>query len=248
MESKKWINLKCFWFFQSFFSIYWILRIVVIEDNQPTLRWFKTFKTKFPQSGNNSVFKKWGEAIERITWETSLFIIDYHLNLINSRAMDGIKVMMKLRMNTILCHFGQSSQEDATVSANTIKLRADDYVAKIIRKHQPSWQITAIGNVLHNTYLQQDIKSPAVLFITSGIFVFYIDYRNYITKIFYPDRIWSMPTSYTEPVKVRHHNFGIYSHQPVHFLIAALVSLCNIVPRFLLWSGAPLIVFSGYFK
>lgn len=157
------------------------LRIVVIEDNQPTAEMIQDFlKTNFPKA-ETILFSSGEEAIERITWKPDLFIIDYHLNSVNSRAMDGIKVMMKLKDEHDAPVIFLSSQEDATVSANTIKYGADDYVAKNNQEAFNRLEI-AIGNVLHNTYLQRDIIKQRRFVVLLAFLVFTLITGIMLTK------------------------------------------------------------------
>ena len=195
-------------------------------------RWFKTFKTNFPK-GNNSVFK-WGGSYRTGLRKLDLFIIDYHLNSVNSRAMDGIKVMDETKDEHDTLSFFWVHRKMLLFQPIMIKYGWWGIMwQKIIRKH--STVLKSIGNVLHNTYLQRTSSSSGDS-LCFWHFGFTLITGIMLTK-FYPDHIWSMPWHHMLWTSKRF----IYSATSS---FSYWLCLFPLIPVFYPFSGAPWLYFS----
>ena len=147
------------------------LRIVLIEDNRETAKMIEDFLHTNFKMAETIVYSSEEEAIEKTKITPELFIIDYYLDSVDPKALDGIQIMMRLKDEHDAPVIFLSSQENATISANTIKYGAEDYVAKNSQDSFNRLEI-AINNVLHNIQLQKDIvKQRRFIGIMAFIFL-----------------------------------------------------------------------------
>src|SRR6185436_19843008 len=107
------------------------IKITIIDDDPAMIEMQKDFFTsKFPGSVI-TVFNSGEEAIKGIYVEPDVIVLDYHLDSVNSDAMNGIQALKKLKdqfPNVPVIFL--SSQEKTEVAANTMKYGAYDYIVK----------------------------------------------------------------------------------------------------------------------
>ena len=126
------------------------LRIVLIEDNRETAKMIEDFLHTNFKMAETIVYSSGEEAIEKTKITPELFIIDYYLDSVDPKALDGIQIMMRWK-----------DEHDG----------AEDYVAKNSQDSFNRLEI-AINNVLHNIQLQKDIvKQRRFIGIMAFIFL-----------------------------------------------------------------------------
>jgi DNA-binding NtrC family response regulator len=107
------------------------LKIVLIDDDPQMLEMLKDFFVGKYTLSEVITYTTGEEALNRLVTEPNLIILDYHLDSVNSKAMDGMQVLKKLkdRFPNVPVIF-LSGQEKAEVAANTMKYGAWDYIVK----------------------------------------------------------------------------------------------------------------------
>jgi CheY-like chemotaxis protein len=106
------------------------LKITVVEDNKAMSEMIRDYLSSKFTSAEITVYNTGEEALNGIITEQDVIVLDYHLDSENSKAMDGLQVLMKLRDRFKTPVIFLSSQERADISANTIKYGAYDYIVK----------------------------------------------------------------------------------------------------------------------
>ena len=77
-----------------------------------------------------TVFGDGEEAIKNIDTEPNVILLDYNLDTRNSKALNGIQVLMQLKKKFKCPVIFLTAQERPDVAANIIKYGAADYVLK----------------------------------------------------------------------------------------------------------------------
>ncbi|HNP47569.1 MAG TPA: response regulator [Bacteroidia bacterium] len=130
-------------------------RIVVIEDNQQIAEMTKDFlEMNFPEA-ETVVYATGEEAIQKTTVSPDVFIVDYNLDSVDPKALNGIQIMMKMKERHKTPVIFLTAQENATMAANIIKHGAYDYVAKSNQDSFTRLKIS-INNVLEKSKLEKE--------------------------------------------------------------------------------------------
>jgi DNA-binding NarL/FixJ family response regulator len=134
------------------------LKIVIVEDNAQMAEMISDYlQQKFPQA-KISKFNTGERALEETSSSPDLIILDYNLDSQNSKALNGIQILMKLKQkfNDVPVVF-LSAQERTDVSASIIKYGAYDYVVK----NQESFHRLEIivNNILSGLQVKRELNS-----------------------------------------------------------------------------------------
>ncbi len=107
------------------------LQIVLIDDDPQMREMLNDFFIGKYRNSNVKSFATGEDALNKISAEPNLIVLDYHLDSTASGAMDGMQVLKKLKEKfpTIPVIF-LSGQEKAEIAANTMKYGAYDYIVK----------------------------------------------------------------------------------------------------------------------
>lgn len=131
------------------------LKIVVIEDNQQLSEMISDFlKLKFA-GAQVTVYNTGETALQEISFEPNVIVLDYQLDTADPRALNGMQVFMKLKSKFKSPVVFLSGQDRADVSANIIKHGAYDYVVK----NQQSFQRleVIVNNILNDNSQKKSI-------------------------------------------------------------------------------------------
>jgi DNA-binding NtrC family response regulator len=107
------------------------LKITLIDDDPQMLEMLKDFFTdKFPAS-EITRFNTGEDALISIITQPDLIVLDYHLDSVNEKAMNGLMVLKKLKdkFPSVPVIF-LSGQEKMEIASNTMKYGAWDYIVK----------------------------------------------------------------------------------------------------------------------
>ena len=112
------------------------MKIFVIDDEHFMRESLKAFINQNYPLDEVTVFDNGAEALGQLYTRPDLVILDYHLNLDNHEAENGIEILKKITtafpsMPVIFL----SAQEDPRVAADSIKYGAYDYVVKNENAH-----------------------------------------------------------------------------------------------------------------
>ena len=108
-----------------------ILKFSLIDDDPQMGVILKDFlNEKYPFS-EITTFKTGEESLKKIINEPDLIILDYHLDSIDTTAMNGLQVLKKLKekIPQVPVIF-LSGQEKTEIAYNTLKFGAWDYIVK----------------------------------------------------------------------------------------------------------------------
>jgi DNA-binding NtrC family response regulator len=107
------------------------LKISIIDDDPPMREMLKDFFVGKYKASEVTIYPTGEEALRSIVMQPNLIVLDYHLDSVDSTAMNGMQVLKKLkeRFPNVPVIF-LSGQEKAEVAANTMKYGAWDYIVK----------------------------------------------------------------------------------------------------------------------
>ena len=106
------------------------LKITVIEDNKQMSEMIRDYLTTKFAASEITVYNTGEDALNGIITEQDVIVLDYNLDSENTKALNGIQILMKLKDRFKSPVIFLSSQERADISANTIKYGAYDYIVK----------------------------------------------------------------------------------------------------------------------
>jgi DNA-binding NarL/FixJ family response regulator len=137
------------------------LKVLIIEDNEQMSEMIKDSIIQKFTNAKVSVFNSGETALEQTKSEPDLIICDYQLDSQNSKALNGIQVLGKLKKQFNAPVVFLSAQEKPEVSANIIKYGAYDYVVK----NQQSFQRIEIiiNNILNSRSQKVNSKSQKTI-------------------------------------------------------------------------------------
>lgn len=107
------------------------LKITIVDDDPAMTEMLKDFFTSKFKGSVVTNFNSGETALKGIYFQPDVIILDYHLDSVNTEAMNGLQVLKKLKdqfPNVPVIFL--SSQEKAEIAANTMKYGAYDYVVK----------------------------------------------------------------------------------------------------------------------
>jgi two-component system, OmpR family, response regulator len=133
------------------------LRIVIVEDNAQMAEMINDYlQQKFPHA-KITKFNTGERALEETKSPPDLFILDYNLDSQESKALNGIQILMKLKQKFDAPVVFLSGQERTDVSASIIKYGAYDYVVK----NQESFHRLEIivNNILSGREMKRELDS-----------------------------------------------------------------------------------------
>lgn len=107
------------------------LKITIIDDDASMRTMLEDFiRQKYPLVVL-ATYETGEDALQQISGEENLIVLDYNLDSIQQGGMNGVEVFRKLkeRFPAIPVIF-ISGQEKSEVAANTFKLGAQDYIIK----------------------------------------------------------------------------------------------------------------------
>ncbi len=128
------------------------LKIVVIEDNRAMSEMVRDYLSSKFTSSEVSVYNTGEEALNGMIAEPDVIILDYNLDSENSKALNGIQILMKIKDRYKTPVIFLSAQERADISANTIKYGAYDYITK------NEAAFTRLEIVINNIIGHSDVK------------------------------------------------------------------------------------------
>jgi two-component system OmpR family response regulator len=107
------------------------IRIAIVDDDPRMAMMLNDFIMRTFPSADVYDYNTGEEALQALSEAPDVIILDYHLDSIESGAMNGLEVLMKMKERfpktpvIFLSH-----QENIEVAANTIRFGAYDYVVK----------------------------------------------------------------------------------------------------------------------
>ncbi|MBK6445276.1 MAG: response regulator [Bacteroidetes bacterium] len=133
------------------------LNIIVIEDNMHMSEMIQDFLHMKFSEAKVHVYNTGEEALNASSVHPDLFILDYNLDSHNSKSLNGIQILMKIREKSKTPVIFLSSNDSANIAINTMKYGASDYVVKTSQDAFNRLEI-AIKNVLHSMEMEHDLK------------------------------------------------------------------------------------------
>jgi DNA-binding NarL/FixJ family response regulator len=133
------------------------LTITVVEDNMHMSEMIQDFLQMKFGSAIVNVYNTGEEALAASTTPPDIFILDYNLDSKDSKALNGIQILMKIKEKFKTPVIFLSANDSAMIATNTLKYGAADYVVKGNQESFNRLEI-AINNVLQNLQLEQDVK------------------------------------------------------------------------------------------
>lgn len=152
-----------------------LLKEVVIVEDEPLVATMLTDFVKEKVPGIVVHTAATGEeGLRLVSGQTSLVILDYHLDSVTPGALNGLQVLQKLQeRHPALPVVMHTSQDSPDVAANTIRYGAMDYVVKGANAFARLEMI--LHNVLKSRELRKNLGTQkmmnVVLLVLLGVFV-----------------------------------------------------------------------------
>ncbi len=132
------------------------MNFLVIEDNLQMSEMISDhLKVKFPES-TITVFNSGEEAISGNYPKPDIIVLDFQLDSLNPKALNGLQILMKLKKQYTAPVIFLTAQEKPEVSANLIKYGAYDYVVK----NQQAF--SKLESVINSILEQEPVKKTGI--------------------------------------------------------------------------------------
>jgi DNA-binding response OmpR family regulator len=158
------------------------LKITVIDDNEQMSEMVKDYLSQKFEEAEITIYNSGEKALAEINQAPDVIILDYQLDIQNTKALNGIQVLMQLKKRFSTPIIFLSAQEKTEISASIIKHGAYDYVVK----NQQSFHRleVIINNILESNKLKKNVGSQKTLITALIILVVIIAAAFLLTKIF----------------------------------------------------------------
>lgn len=159
--------------------------LIFLVDDDPIF--LMVMETQFKEQTNYQIrtFSTGEECLKNLSQKPNIVFLDYNLNTANPKAMNGLKVLEKIKaadygIQVIML----SSQESIAVAINCMKHHAFDYIIKseaaFIRAQH------AISRHFDQNKLKKTVKTYKTSTITLSLWVLGMIVSAIVSEIFFP--------------------------------------------------------------
>ncbi len=154
-------------------------QIFLVDDDKMFLATMKLYVNQFFRNYNITTFTTGEDCLKFLYKKPGIVFLDYLLNGVSPKAMDGIKVLNEIKKtnpDTNVIMF--SAQDHIDVAIDTMKHGAFDYIVKNDKMFLRTQNV--MKNITHNFSLKQDMNSyrqkmvllAVIIFVILGILVY----------------------------------------------------------------------------